>query len=98
MKSERQPHATPQTSDVTIFRASRINVCCGALRRDWHKAADHTLIADGRFRGEADIHGRVAPTASVVHDPTASLAGQFCCDAQCCLLVGFVLDGQVCMK
>ena len=25
MKSEHQPHATPQTSDVTIFRASRIN-------------------------------------------------------------------------
>jgi hypothetical protein len=53
MKSERQPHATPQPSDVTIFRASRINVCCGALRRDWHKAADHTLIADGRFRGRS---------------------------------------------
>jgi hypothetical protein len=25
MKSEHQPHATPQTSNLTVFRASRIN-------------------------------------------------------------------------
>src|SRR6516165_8914927 len=25
--------------------------------RSWHEAADHTLIADGRFRGEADMYG-----------------------------------------
>jgi hypothetical protein len=29
-------------------------VCCVALGRDWHEATDRALIADGRFRGEAD--------------------------------------------
>src|SRR5262249_12825887 len=33
-----------------------------------------------------------------VNDPWRSSAGQFCCDAQCCPLVGFVLDGQFCMR
>ena len=50
------------------------------------------------FRDEADMQRGVAPIASVANDPNRSSAGQFCCDAQRCLLVGFVLDGQVCMK
>src|SRR5262249_34543506 len=28
----------------------------------------------------------------------AAFGGQFCCDAQCSPLVGFVLDGQSCMR
>jgi hypothetical protein len=36
---------------------------------DWHKAADHILICEGRFRGEADKQGRVASTAWVEDDP-----------------------------
>jgi hypothetical protein len=34
--------------------------CGDALGREWHEAADHILICEGRFRGEADMHGRVA--------------------------------------
>ena len=41
--------------------------------RLWHEAADQTLIAECRFLGEADIHGRAAPTASVVHEPRETL-------------------------
>jgi hypothetical protein len=33
--------------------------------RIWHMAADHSLIADGRFRGEADMHARVASISSI---------------------------------
>jgi hypothetical protein len=42
---------------------SRVNVCC------WHEAADHILICEGRFRGEADKQGRVASTAWGEDDP-----------------------------
>jgi hypothetical protein len=38
-----------------------------------HEAADHILICDGRFRGEADIHDHVASTASAVDDPKADM-------------------------
>jgi len=31
-----------------------------ALGREWHESADHILICEGRFRGEAEMHGRVA--------------------------------------
>ena len=34
----------------------------------WHKAADHSLIADGRFRAKADMHCCVASTSSVTDD------------------------------
>jgi hypothetical protein len=30
--------------------------CCAAFGRDWHESADHSLLANGRFRGEADMH------------------------------------------
>jgi len=33
-----------------------------------------------------------------VRDPQPTSADQFCCDAQRCPLVGFVLDGQFCMR
>ncbi len=38
--------------------------------RYWHKAAEHILIGDGRFRGEADMHCCVASTSSVADDPS----------------------------
>jgi hypothetical protein len=38
----------------------------------WHEAADHILICEGRFRGEADKQGRVASTAWVEDDPERS--------------------------
>jgi hypothetical protein len=47
-----------------------------ALGREWHEAADHILICAGRFRGEADMHGRVAMTAWVVGDSRRS-SGRF---------------------
>jgi hypothetical protein len=47
---------------------------CGALGRFWHEAADHILICEGRFRGEADKQGRVASTAWVEDDPQETLA------------------------
>ncbi len=31
-------------------------------------------------------------------DPEPTSAGEFCCDAQRCPLVGFILDGQFCMR
>src|SRR5262245_3491144 len=44
-------------------------------------------------------HGATGgPIASDANDPQATSAGQFCCDAQRCPLVGFVLDGQFCMR
>jgi len=42
---------------------------CEEMSPNGHKAADHSLIADWRFRGEADMHGREASTAQVVDDP-----------------------------
>jgi hypothetical protein len=47
-----------------------------------------------RRTGKADVDHGTALTASVVDDPERHLADQFCCDAQRCPLVGFVLDGQ----
>jgi hypothetical protein len=41
----------------------------GLLQHNRHKAAEHILIGDGRFRSEADIHGRRALIASVADDP-----------------------------
>src|SRR5262245_53145921 len=39
-----------------ITTPGRSRLCCGgALERDWHKAAGQTLMADGRFQGEADV-------------------------------------------
>src|SRR5436309_11555625 len=35
----------------------------------WHDASDPSLIADGRCRGEADMHRGVTSTGSVVDDP-----------------------------
>ena len=35
----------------------------------WHEAADHILICEGRFRGEADKQGRLVSTAWVEIDP-----------------------------
>jgi hypothetical protein len=34
----------------------------------------------------------------VANDPSLPSAANFCCDAQLCPLVGFVLDGQFCMR
>src|SRR5437660_7967063 len=31
-------------------------------------------------------------------DPSATSSRNFCCDAQRCPLIGFVLDGQFCMR
>jgi len=39
-----------------------------------------------------------APMASDANDPEASFGGPIFCDAQLCPLVGFVLDGQFCMR
>jgi hypothetical protein len=50
-------------------RADRLVFCCAAFGRYWHKAAEHILIGDGRFRGEADMHSGVASTNSVEFDP-----------------------------
>src|SRR5436309_15802794 len=33
--------------------------------------------------------------APSTHDPQQTSAGQFCCDAQRCPLIGFVLDGAI---
>jgi hypothetical protein len=44
------------------------------------------------------MHDHVVGAASVVHDPSATSSRNFCCDAQRCPLVGFVLDGQFCMR
>jgi len=38
-------------------------------------ALDNSLIADGRFRGEADMHGRVPSPAASAPDPQAVIAG-----------------------
>jgi hypothetical protein len=44
------------------------------------------------------MHERVVSTFSAANDPTATSARLFCCDAQRCPLVGFILDGQPCMR
>jgi hypothetical protein len=47
------------------------------LAASGHEAADHILICDGRFRGEADMDDHVASTASAVDGTTR----RFCCGA-----------------
>jgi hypothetical protein len=55
------------------------------------------LIGDGRFRGEADVHGRVGPPASVADDPQRSLRGlksrsaAVSCGAEVCYPIGLTL-------
>jgi len=44
--------------------------------------------------GKADI-GRLLPAWSDAIDPFLPFDDQFCCDAQRCLLVGFVLEGNI---
>jgi len=46
-------------------RELRCRTCCEVGL--WHKASDHSLIGDGRFRGEADIRGRVTWRLESVH-------------------------------
>jgi len=48
--------------------------------------------------GEADMPRASGACRSGAFDPQRSLASQFCCDAHRCPLVGFVLDGQFCMR
>jgi hypothetical protein len=48
-------------------------ICCNANVDFWDEVSDRILIAGGRFWGEADMHGRVTETASVVDDPDMSL-------------------------
>src|SRR2546428_14052541 len=50
------------------------------------------------LRGEADMHDRVVSTYSAAIDPSRHLRVSFCCDAQRCPLVGFVRNGQSCMR
>jgi len=40
----------------------------------WHISTDHILIGDGCFRGEADMHDRVASASSDVDDPLQTSA------------------------
>src|SRR5262249_35836860 len=50
------------------------------------------------IEGEADI-ARTPPSCRCeANDPSATSSRNFCCDAQRCPLVGFVLDGQFCMR
>jgi putative ABC transport system substrate-binding protein len=60
-----------------LLRASRERPRCSAAeqrpfrknsvsRPHWHSAIDRILMANGRFRGEADVHGRVASATSFV--------------------------------
>ena len=53
------------------------------------------MTAPERF---ADSQIPLAPRAPSIHDPSLPSAANFCCDAQLCPLVGFVLDGQFCMR
>jgi hypothetical protein len=39
-------------------------------------------MADRRFWGEADMHGRMARITRVVNDPKRSYRVLFCCDAR----------------
>jgi hypothetical protein len=50
------------------------------------------------FGGIAEIDRSLAPIASVANDPSLHFGGQFYCDAQRRPLVGFLLDGQFCMR
>jgi hypothetical protein len=45
------------------------DVCCDGLGRDWHKQTYRGACYFVRFRGKADVHGRVASAASVANDP-----------------------------
>ena len=53
------------------------------------------MTAPERF---ADSQIPLARRAPSIHDPSLPSAANFCCDAQLCPLVGFVLDGQFCMR
>src|SRR5262245_15759225 len=45
--------------------------------RYWHKAADHILICEGRFRSKADMNRSAASTASVADDPKPTSSGEW---------------------
>jgi hypothetical protein len=47
------------------FAETSDSSCIAGAVHTWHEAADHILICEGRFRGEADKQGRVASTAWV---------------------------------
>src|SRR5262249_53644331 len=67
-----------------------------AHNRLWHVWDIARSWVDFRFRGKS---GRAADiTAMTEFDPSATSSRNFCCDAQRCPLVGFVLDGQFCMR
>ena len=53
------------------------------------------MTAPERF---ADSQIPLAPRAPSIHDPSLPSAANFCCDAQLCPLVGFVLDWQFYMR
>src|SRR5262249_12666773 len=44
------------------------------------------LIADGRFRSEADMRGGVVSTATIANDPHRKSTRRFCCNARVGLL------------
>src|SRR6059036_3086592 len=59
---------TPDLESILRTQTGKI-----LLQQNRHEAADHILICEGRFRGEADKQGRVASTAWVEDDPGCSL-------------------------
>jgi len=58
----------PSPRDEAERRHLTMMICDLVGSTDWHSATDRILMANGRFRGEADVNGRVAWTASVADD------------------------------
>ena len=56
----------PSPRDEAERRHLTMMICDLVGSTDWHSATDRILMANGRFRGEADVHGRVASVTSVV--------------------------------
>jgi hypothetical protein len=64
----------------------------GLLQQYRHIATNHILIGNGRFRGKADMHGRVASIHLAVDDPTETLGPPGVSD---CIYAQYVLLGNL---
>ena len=62
------------------------------LARTWYLIK---LLSDASLQANRTLSRHRLTTG---RDPFLPFGDQFCCDAQRCLLVGFVLNGQYCMR
>src|SRR6266704_3398286 len=100
MKNSRLRPSRAGISVATIAALACASAATGAVSAIIASSWPH----QGAFRQANDLcavafrGGWARPASLRPGHPQRSLASQFCCDAHRCPLVGFVLDGQFCMR